>query len=90
MSNYGWIITADHIDDGQAVGTVGPAGITSEMCNRLKAGEGQKQRLYDDDRELYYEARLIGGDGFEVLDDLGTAVGCSYAQYFENGRWKYL
>src|SRR3546814_1872562 len=58
---YGWIIDKDHIADGEAepgtllnaVGLVGPRDIAHEIETRLKAGEGEPFRLYDDDGELY-------------------------------------
>src|SRR3546814_2208380 len=71
----------DHIADGEAepgtllnaVGLVGPRDIAHEIETRLKAGEGEPFRLYDDDGELYYEGRIIGDhtgwDGFTPLDD---------------------
>jgi len=47
-----WIIDKDHIDNGKAVGTMGPRGYT---------GDGTELhcqfRMYDDDGILYYEGR---------------------------------
>lgn len=90
MSKYGWKITADHIGHVNE-NTYGPRNISPELKARLDAGEGEKQRLYDDDDNLYYEALLIGGDGFEVLDDFGMPnAGCAYVKYLDKGEWRYL
>ncbi|HEY9550589.1 MAG TPA: hypothetical protein VIR45_13920 [Kiloniellaceae bacterium] len=101
---YGWIIDKDHIADGEAepgtllnaVGLVGPRDIAHEIETRLKAGEGEPFRLYDDDGELYYEGRIIGDhtgwDGFTPLDDFGRPnAGCSDIHYrHPQGAWEAL
>lgn len=82
---YAWIITKDHLlrpdDDPEddAAGTIGPRRATDELIARLKAGEGDIFRIYDDDQILYYTGRgLSQGDEwgesacFGPLDDFGT------------------
>lgn len=60
----------------------------------LKAGEGQRFRMYDDDGELYYDGRIVGDyDGFEPLDDFGMPnVGCTNIRYLNanTGAWETL
>lgn len=74
---YAWTITKDFITDGKsevgtncnAVGVIGPrdASLTHEEIVR----QGKKFQMFDDDMELYYEGYLVGGDGFEPVDDFG-------------------
>ncbi len=88
-SRYGWVITRDYIDEDRAVGVMGPRGCT--FAKEDIAANGVQFRMYDDDNELYYEGYLIGGEGFEPLDDYGTpSAGCTYIQYKEKGKWVTL
>lgn len=64
MSNYGWIITVDHLSDSlgdlpSEVGTIGPRDIPAEIEEQLAAGKGHTFRMYDDDGELYYTGKAI-------------------------------
>jgi hypothetical protein len=89
--NYGWIITKGNpeIDLDKEAGTIGPRSCKSDIERRLKAGEGKKFKMFDDDGEWYYDGRLIGGSGLEPLDDFGTPnAGCTTIKYFENGAWQ--
>jgi hypothetical protein len=93
MSNHGWIITKDIIEDGKCNGTMGPSNIAPEISDRLKKGEGTKFRLFDDDGELYAEGLQIEGDsdGFGPLDDFGMPNwGCTDLKQFINGKWETL
>lgn len=85
-SKYGWIITRD-ILDGKNVKIVGPNNISPELHSQLNRGEGEEFQLYDDDRELYYEGRIVGDyDGFEPLDDYGEPnAGCTSVKL--GGKW---
>lgn len=88
--SYGWLITKDvlsgHDPVNTEVGTIGPRGISEELQERLRNGEGEKFELYDDDDILYYKGLLINGDGFEPLDDFGMPnAGCTAIKI--NGRW---
>lgn len=99
-ARYAWIIDKDHLG---AIGTgtdnhtgiIGPYGADTSKCIQLKQDKnvGSKFRLFDDDGELYYEGRIIGKyDGFEPLDDIGEASGCTYIEYFvaEKNHWAIL
>ena len=85
-SKYGWIITHDFLDN-KAVKIIGPSGISNEFMGALYRGDGEKFQLYDDDRVLYYEGRIVGDyDGFEPLDDYGTPnAGATSVKL--SGRW---
>lgn len=93
-SSYGWIITQDHIASNaneSDVGTIGPRNVSDEMMDRLKNGEGKRFRLYDDDRELYYEGRYIGEIGWDgdPLTDFGMPnAGCTYMMEYQDGKWE--
>jgi hypothetical protein len=80
MSNYGWIIDKDHVEDrfnafGEITPVMGPSTISADVMRRLMNGEGNHFRMLDDDGELYYEGRLIQDEGedcvFSPLDDYG-------------------
>lgn len=53
-------------------------------------------RMFDDDRELYYEGILIGDsedetEGFSPLDNYGTpGAGCVRIDYYIDGKWDTL
>lgn len=91
MGKYGWVIDVDRLDNAQAVGVIGPRGVTRKMESRLRSGYGRIFRMLDDDGEVYYEGRIIGGDGFEPLDDYGTPnAGAVHIQYRRDGEWETL
>ena len=89
----GWIITTDHVCEGDDNGVTGPSsydGPTDATALPIKF------RMYDDDGELYYEGRMNDGasEQFGLLDPLyafgyGNA-GCTRLDIFENGRWVTL
>jgi hypothetical protein len=88
MSSYAWIIDwgNPNIDLQEEVGIKGPRGITPDQEEKLKAGEGEKFKMYDDDGIKYYEGRIIGerdyDAGFEPLDDFGMPnAGCTDIHY---------
>ena len=95
-----FIITADHINagDDRRVGVIGPSAISSVLTVRLKAGEGQRFRLIDDDNCLCYEGKFLDGpdvaDEFQPLDCFGMPdAGCTRIDYWEPGKgggWKPL
>ena len=93
-SEYGWIITKDYLDEGDSassdVGTIGPSNISDEMMKDLRDGKGKPFRLYDDDRELYYEGRYLGEfEWGDPLSDFGTPnAGCTYMMEKVNGKWE--
>lgn len=86
--DYGWIIDEDHLGDGDE-GVMGPAWLSASVKRRLLAGEGEPFQLLDDDGELYYTGRQIGGDGSEALDDFGLPnAGCTMLRQKVNGEWE--
>lgn len=102
LTKSGWIITASFIDCEDtnligkqagkvAVNVVGPRSISDETLARLKAGEGKRFKMYDDDNTLYYEGRAIDCD-FEPLDHYGMPnAGCTSIWYAgANGKFKQL
>ena len=91
---YVWIITRDCIDEGEAVGVMGPENTTydkTEVCDK-----GKRFRMLDDDGELYYEGKCLcdepgSEEEFGPLDDFGCPnAGCTEIQYLENGTWETL
>lgn len=74
-STYAWIIDTDHMPTesaapgtyGNAIGVHGPSNAPADLLDRLKAGEGVRFRLYDDDEELYYSGRLVTREGDETV-----------------------
>jgi hypothetical protein len=100
-SHYGWIIDKDHLYEkykdsdwsSNEAGTCGPSDISDEMRDRLKnTKDGQKFRLFDDDRELYYSGRYLGeldGETGDPLMDFGLPnAGCTYMSELINGKWE--
>lgn len=65
-----FIITKDNVeDDNSGVGTIGPRGASDHDEARLKAGEGIKFRLLDDDGIVnYYGRRLEKSDADDTYD----------------------
>lgn len=82
---YRWIITADHISNGRAVGVYGPRSV--ETGNNAITSNQAHWAAYDDDEVLYYEGEIFGDyTGFEPLDDYAMPVaGCTGIKL--HGRW---
>lgn len=57
-----------------------------KVSNKLK----YKFRLFDGDRNIYFEGIVAKNDSFEPLDFFGCEFGCTDLQYFENGRFVSL
>jgi hypothetical protein len=96
---YEWTITHDFIAEPEAeqgtnlnaVGVFGPRGAKRTHEEIAADPNGKKFRMFDDDGELYYEGILVGGDGFEPLDDFGSPnAGATAIKYKENGVWVML
>lgn len=94
---YAWKITHDYLDNGAAVGIVGPRAISDKDRLYLDSGRGHRYRLYDDDGELYYAGLFIGDpaseEGFGPLDDFGGPnAGAARIDYYdrETRRWATL
>ena len=102
MSTYAWVISTDHLYDGDTIdrdeaGTMGPHDAPDDLLARLRAGEGRAFRMYDDDDELYYSGRIItrsepgSEDDFGPLEDFGTPnVGAVTIKYRAGNRWETL
>lgn len=94
-----WIITKDKLAETEAdsaKGLTGPRSASDNDVARLKAGEGIRFRMLDDDREVYYYGRFLEEDDcsadyyaeeeFAPLDNFGTPnAGCTIIQY-DNGK----
>jgi hypothetical protein len=93
---YAWTMTKDFLADGSIithseVGVVGPRGAKLTVDEILNHPDRKKFRLRDDDGELYYEGYLVGGEGFEPLDDFGMPnAGATTIEFWEEGGWKPL
>lgn len=97
--SYAWIIDVDHLADNGSeftdAGRCGPRAATDEQLTALAAGEGLPFRILDDDGELYYTGRTIGGGpdaddaaAFGPLWDYGTpGAGATEIQYQVDGKW---
>jgi len=87
-AKYAWIITADLLEDGDATGTIGPAGAGPDHIAQLKNGQGCAFRMLDDDEVLSYRGRIIGDfDGLEPLDDFGMPnAGCTTIHLWKAGQ----
>ena len=95
MKAFGWVITKDHINDGESEGygrTMGarePGPIRDHITKN-----GQAFRLFDDDGELYYEGRFLMGEnhtGFEPLDWAMNNAGCTEIKFYEHQKgWRTL
>ncbi len=98
---YGWIITRDFlfeenekhpiegIPNKSEVGIIG--GHDTKFTKEELLSKGVSFRMKDDDGELYYEGKLLGGSGFEPLDDFGLPnAGCTSIWIKENRKWVEL
>ena len=89
-----WIITKDlfDTDQGTEVGVFGPRGVSETAVASLKAGDGFKFRMLDDDGEVYYHGLSSEADIFDPLDDFGMPnAGCTDIQYRgRGGGWTSL
>jgi len=102
-----FIITRDYVAEGseKATGLIGPAMATERDVERLKAGEGTKFRMLDDDGRVYYHGRRLDGSEceeqyedfygepeFSPLDCFGRPnAGCTDIQEKdENGKWQSI
>ena len=94
-NGYGWIITQDNIDGGEAVGTYGPRN-TAFTPEELK--KGTRFRLLDGDEEVYFYGKAIGtGDMdqteehlFGPLDDFGAGYGCMDVQFWNGTEYESI
>ena len=47
-------------------------------------------RMYDDDRELYFEGLSKVNNSFDPLDEIGYSAGCTEIHYLEKGKYVRL
>ncbi len=90
-ATYGWLINSatEDVDDQDAVGTLGPGNIGGPMIDKLRAGEGSRFRIFDDDGILYYEGRGLACRGLEPLEDFGTPnAGATRIDWQEGPTWR--
>ena len=81
---YTWLITVDKLADeySNESGMIGPMTATMGIDEITSHPDRQHFRMYDDDGVHYYSSYLVGGDGFEPLDDFGTPnAGCTEIHY---------
>ena len=88
---YAWTITSDSFD-GEDVGVTGPRSVNLGAKEIIAHPGRQHFKMYDDDGNHYYSGFLVGGDGFEPLDDFGTPnAGCTEIRYRgKDGRYSTL
>ena len=99
-SSYSWVITKDHLATTDSepgarddAGTVGPRNAPLDAEQIIAHPERKAFRILDSDGERYYDGFLVGGDGFEPLEDYGTPnAGASDIQYREGEKdeWQSL
>ena len=97
-ASYSWIITQDKIfdpryDKSSDVGLMGPRKPHLTAAQIKKHPDREAFAMYDDDGNLYYRGFLVGGDGFEPLEDYGMPnAGATEIRYKspKTGRWESL
>lgn len=47
-------------------------------------------KMYDDDRNLYYEGLSKINFSFDPLDEIGYSAGCTEIHYLEKGKFQQL
>lgn len=89
-----YAITHDYISSAgekSDVGIYGPSHTKLNFEQIVNHPKGEKFKMYDDDKELYYEGVHVGGDQFEPLDCFGMPnAGCTEIHYFYNGKFQSL
>ena len=83
---YAWtIVKGIDITEGQTI--VGPRNATLDSKAIRRHPKRVRFRLLDDDSIVYAEGYLVGGCGFEPLDDYGMpALGATEIQHFVKGK----
>lgn len=100
---YAWVITEDKVDDGEAVGTIGPHNAPAELEEPFTTGTCTMWtfRLYDDDGAHYFTGKLAtlaespdadesgpSGALMAPLLDLGEAYGCTRIAWQGHPEWE--
>jgi hypothetical protein len=86
---HGWIVTRDFLES-RPVSIIGPGGVSPCVAAQLRAGAGERFKLFDSDGVLYFSGRAIHdgscGTQFAPLDDFGAPhSGCTAVAYEGNG-----
>jgi len=87
-----WEITKDFDPDPKykAPSNMNAVGMMGPRLGDFSRPRPYLFRMYGDDGDLMYEGRATEID-FSPLDDFGTPnVGCTYIQYFIDGKWETL
>jgi hypothetical protein len=90
---YAWIITKDIIGEGlEGIGgNQRGSRCLMSAAEMIQHPEGRRFRMLDDDGEIYCEGIIVGGSGFEPLDDYGcAALGCTEIQLWTGAEWETL
>ena len=89
-NSYAWTITKDIVCAGSDDNVCGPRACNMTPSEILAHPDGQRFRMRDGDGEVYYQGILVGGDGFEPLDDFGTPnAGCTSIEFWEKKDGSY-
>ena len=89
---YRWVIDVDYFSDDKS-DAAGISGPSNHLPLDITDNEKTFLLVDDDNGEPYYKGRIFGQyNGFEPLDDFGTAnAGAVAIQYKNNqGQWEYL
>ena len=94
---YKWIITKDHTANpedkpGTNMNAVGVSYSETDSDGFVTLINKTEFRMYDDDKNLYFEGFIYGDfDGFEPLDDFGAPkAGATTIFLFEKNKWNQV
>lgn len=94
---YGWLITKDHVSDGDDERVFGPRNSAFNPKYIMDHPGKQAFKMYDDDGELYYEGFIVieeddGELDFAPLDEFGMPNAGATEIHYQNkqGEWKPL
>jgi len=90
MSKYTWVVTRDAVlgDSSDAVGKIGPSGVSGRARFDTVILQGEHFRLLDSSGEVRYIGYILGDyRGPEPLEDYGREHGCTAIEYERDGKW---
>lgn len=86
LQDYRWEVQKSYIEDPN-FGKATKVCVKSRHFDKVDFEMPFKFRMFDDDGNLYYEGVASGKD-LEPLYDYGMPnAGCTYIQFFEDGKW---